>query len=406
MDYIDRPTYMSILESYIDTPVIKVLTGIRRSGKSVLMAMLRDRLLSRGVSEHRIISLNFDEFENADLREASTLNAYIVQRTPAEGRYYVFLDEVQEVTEWERVVNSLAAHGQADVYITGSNGSLLSSEFATYISGRYVTIQVAPLTFGEYVDFSRQLGRDGDDVSALFGHYLRRGGFPGLFAADYSAEQARQLLTDIYSSILLRDIMSRMQIRSSELFERVVLFALDNIGNSLSANRISVFLKSQGKTLTHQTVADYLTALTDAFLLNRVDRYDVRGRAYLATQEKYFAGDHGVVNALLGYSASRLPGLLENIVQAEMRVRGYAISVGKVGDKEIDFIASRGDERVYLQVCISALDSDTRAQEFSPLLAVKDSFPKFVLSMDDLAGGTVDGVRHVYLPDFLLDQSV
>lgn len=406
MDYIDRPVYMSALESYVDAPVVKVLTGIRRSGKSVLLEMLKGRLQSRGVSEDRIISLNFDEFENADLRQASALNACIVGRAPAEGRYYVFLDEVQEVAEWERVVNSLAAHGRADVYITGSNGSLLSSELATYISGRYVTIQVAPLSFGEFVDFWRLQGRAAEGVDALFGRYLRSGGFPGLFAAEYSHEQVRSLVTDIYSSIVLRDVMGRVEVRSSELFERVAMFVLDNVGSVLSANRISVFLKSQGKTLTHQTVADYLKALVDAFLLRRVDRYDVRGRAHLATQEKYFAGDHGIVNALLGYSAGRLPGLLENIVQAEMRLRGYGVSVGKVGDKEIDFIASRGDERVYLQVCVSALDPETRAREFAPLLALRDSFPKFVLSLDALAGGTVEGVRHVYLPEFLLEAMV
>ncbi|MCL2783403.1 MAG: ATP-binding protein, partial [Propionibacteriaceae bacterium] len=401
MRYFDRPTYMATLEGYIGTPVAKVLTGIRRSGKSALLALLRDKLVERGVDEGRIVSVNFDEFENCALREASALNEFIAARTPQEGRFYVFLDEIQDVAGWENIVNSLIAHGQADVYLTGSNSKLLSSELATHIAERYVAIEVAPLVFSEYVQFARNTG-DESSTDALFGQFVRRGGFPGLFAADYAAQQVRQLVLDIYSSILIRDVITRRKIRSTELFERVALFALDNVGNAFSASRISAFLKSQGKTLTHQTAADYLAALTDAYVMKKILRYDLRGHEFLETQEKYFAGDHGIVNALLGYSATRLSGLLENIVQAEMRFRGYDVAIGKINNQEVDFVASKGDERVYLQVCVSAIDPTTRAREFAPLLAIRDSYPKYVLSLDDLAGGTVDGVKHERLQDFLL----
>ena len=403
--YIERPKYMVKLEGFIDTPVAKVLTGLRRSGKSALLAMLRERLLSRGVYPQRILTINFDELENASLRDPFILNDYITAQAPEEGPYYVFLDEIQEVPQWERVVNSLIAHGQADIYVTGSNSTLLSSELATYIAGRYVSFEVAPLNFGEFVEFSIQTGHQESSMQQYFSRYLVRGGFPGLFASDYTEEQARQMTQDIYSSILIRDVIGRKQIRSVELFERVALYALDNIGNIFSANRVSTYLKSQGKVLSHQTVADYLAALTEAYALRKVTRYNLRGRAHLETGEKYYAGDHGLVNAAFGFSRSRIPGLLENIVQAEMRSRGYKVFVGRMGEAEVDFIGERQGETIYIQVSMSILDETTMAREFAPLLAIKDSYPKYVVSMDDFAGGNVQGVRSVRIWDFLLDET-
>jgi predicted AAA+ superfamily ATPase len=403
MDPIERPAYLNKLAGYIDAPVAKVLTGVRRAGKSTLLALLRSRLDAAGKGP--VIELNFDLLENAGLCEATALNTYIGAHAPAAGRFYVLLDEVQEVAGWEHVVTSLLAQGRADIYLTGSNSRLLSSELATYIAGRYVSFEVSTLSFAEYVDFAERTGLSTDDTDALFRRYLVRGGFPGLFAADYSDEQARQIVSDIYASALIRDVLTRRAIRSPELFERVARYALDNVGNTFSARRVSDFLKSESKTVSHQTVADYLAALCDAFLLRKVSRFDLRGRAVLATQEKYYAGDHGLINALLGYSTTRLPGILENIVQAELRLRGYDITVGKLGDAEVDFVARRRDERMYLQVATSVLDPETRRREFAPLLAIRDSYPKYVLSLDDLAGGSDNGVRHRRVPDFLLDQS-
>lgn len=404
MVYFDRPTYLAKLEGYVDTPFAKVVMGMRRCGKSALLSLFHDRLLSRGVAPERVIQLNFDLLENATLCEPDALNTYISSRLPDQGPLYVLLDEVQEVDRWERVVNSLIAAGRTDVYLTGSNSKLLSSELATYIAGRYVSIEISTLSFSEFLSFARQSGQGPDDIRAQFNRYLVRGGFPVLFSADYSEEQVRQLVSDIYASTLLRDVLTRKNIRSPELFERVALYALDNVGNTFSARRVSDFLKSESKSITHQTVADYLAALGEAYVLHKTPRFDLRGKTHLATQEKYYAGDHGLINALLGYSATHLPGILENIVQAELRSRGYQVSIGKLGENEVDFVAQRQDERLYVQVAASILDPATRQREYAPLLAIRDSYPKYVLTLDDLASGTTEGIRHLRIPDFLLTQ--
>jgi len=402
MTYIDRPAYLPLLDSYAASPLAKVLTGVRRCGKSSLLKMLRENLVQRGTETSRIIALDFDELENAPLANATALHEYIMARAPIAGPYFVLLDEIQEVDEWERLVSSLIAHGRASIYLTGSNSRLLSSEFGTYLTGRYVGIDVAPLTFREFCSFVRSTRRDLGSETAIFQQYARQGGLPGLFAAPYTDAQTRQILLDTYSSILTRDIITRRQIRSPELFTRVAAFALDNVGNTFSAYRVSQYLKAQGKTLTHQTVADYLEALTEAYVLRKVTRYDVRGHAHLQTQEKYYAGDHGFITGVLGYNASRLPGILENIVQAELRSRGYQVFIGKVGTQEVDFVGVRDDERIYLQVSVTALDPGTYAREMAPLLAIQDSYPKYLLTLDELAGGVDQGIRFMKLPDFLL----
>ncbi len=399
---IDRPSYMARLEGFIDTPVVKVLTGMRRSGKSSLLAMVRQRLEER--DKTRVVQVDFDRMEHARLRDPVALHHHIQTHSPTTGPCYVLLDEIQEVTGWERVVNSLVAEERYDIYLTGSNSTLLSSELATYIAGRYVSFEVSTLSYAEYLHFVHQTGQ-GEDPSLLFDRYLVRGGLPGLFAADYSDDQVRQIVSDSYASTLVRDILTRHQIRSPELFERVAAYALDNIGNTFSARRVSDFLRSESKTIGHQTVADYLSAMTDAYLLRRVRRYDLRGRAHLATQEKYFAGDHGVVTALLGSSTTRLPGLLENIVQAELARRGYTVHVGRLDQSEVDFIGQRHNDRIYLQVATTIIAPATADREYAPLLAIRDSYPKYVLSLDRLAGGGRGGVQHRHLPEFLLDTA-
>ncbi|MCL2779979.1 MAG: ATP-binding protein [Actinomycetia bacterium] len=407
MRYLDRPLYTDRLAGYVDTPFAKVLTGIRRCGKSVLLRLLRERLSSRGVPGERIVHLDFDDLRNAHLRVPQVLHAYLAERVPSDGgTLYVLLDEIQEVVEWEKVVNSLLASGRVDLYLTGSNSRLLASELATYIAGRYVSIEVSTLSFGEFVRFAQETGHGaGLSTRDLFTKFQARGGFPGLFAADFFDEQARQIVADIYASAVLRDVVSRNQIRSPGLFERVARYALDNVGNIFSARRVSDFLRSESMSVGHQTVADYLQAMTDAYILRRVRRFDLRGRAHLATMEKYYCGDHGMVNAILGPSMTRLPGILENIVHAELVRRGYEVSIGKVGAAEIDFVAQRRDERVYVQVSASILDPATRQREYAPLLAIADSYPKYVVTLDDVVGGSTRGVRHARVPDFLLDAA-
>jgi len=401
---IDRPFYMSQLDGFIGAPLAKVLTGIRRGGKSTLLRLLRERLIAGGIDPARIVLLQFDAMQNDELRTAQALHDYLTGRAPADGPYCVLLDEVQEVDGWERVVNSLIAQGGVDVYVTGSNSRLLAGDLATYIAGRYVSFEVAPLSFSEFVTFARETSQGPDGTRHQFERYLVRGGFPGLFAADFSDEDAARVIADIWTSVVVRDVLTHNSIRSPELFERVARFALDNVGSPFSARRVAAFLKAEAKPLSHQTVADYIQAMTNAYLLRRTPRYDLRGKAYLSSTEKFYAGDHGLVNALLGYDPSRIPGLLENIVQSELRLRGYDLSVGKMGDQEVDFVAQRKGERLYIQVATSALDPATLQRELAPLLAIKDSHPKYVLTLDTLAGGNTQGVKSMYLPDFLLAQ--
>ncbi|MCL2091504.1 MAG: ATP-binding protein [Micrococcales bacterium] len=405
MALIERPVYEQWIRSYVDTPVAKVLTGIRRCGKSSLLMSTADWLRQRTTPD-RVVHLDFDLLAAEPLRSAAALDAHLRDTTPPDGPLYVLLDEVQEVDQWERLVNSLLAQGRADIYLTGSNSRMLSSELSTYITGRYVTVDVTTLSFAEHLDFAARLRGSGtSDLAGQFDAYLRQGGFPGLYMADYSDAQARQLVSDIYRSILVKDVLARHPIRNVDLFERVASFALDNVGNIVSARSISAFLKSQQRTLSHPTVAEYLNFLTEAYLLTKVSRYDLRGRALLATNEKYFAGDHGLINAFFGYSTARLPGLLENIVGAELARRGYDVMVGKQGDTEVDFVGARADEKVYVQVAATILDPATRRREYAPLTAIADSYPKYVVTLDQSAGGNQDGIRHVWLPTFLLDES-
>jgi predicted AAA+ superfamily ATPase len=410
---VDRPLYTERIARYIDAPMVKVLTGLRRTGKSRLLALTAQLLRDRGIPPERIMHLDFDALELEALRSAGALNEHIKRTMPTDGRIYVLLDEVQEVTQWERLVNSLASSGRADVYVTGSNSRLLSSELATYIAGRYVSIDVSPLSFREHLAFAQAFpAADPTDpenaaiagnVDAQFTRYLHCGGFPGVMVAGFGQADARAAVADIYRSTLIRDVLSRHAIRDAEMFERVAAFALDNVGNSFSARSVAAFLKSQHRAVNHQTVANYLAALTEAFVVSRVPRYDLRGKALLATEEKYYAGDHGLVHALFGYSDQRLPGVLENIVWAELRRRGWEVRIGKVGAAKVDFVADSQGERLYIQVATTVLASpETRQREYEPLERIRDSYPKYVLTLDPAAGDVSGGIRHQRLPDFLL----
>lgn len=407
MSLVDRPLYLDRITPFIDAPTVKVLTGLRRSGKSRLLELTAQHLRARDVPSERILHLNFDSLEWSHLQSAQALDAHIKDVLPTDGKIYVLLDEIQEVAQWERLVNSLVAEGRADVYLTGSNSRLLSGELATYIAGRYVSIDVWPLSFKEYLAFGAAFSdRDVSRTDQEFTRYLRFGGFPGVHVVPFTEQDARSVVTDIYRSTLVRDVLARNSIRDADVFERVAAFALDNIGNPFSARRVADFMKSQRRSVSHETVANYLTALTEAFVITRVPRFDIRGRALLATDEKHYAGDHGLVNALFGYSDQRLPGILENIVWMELRRRGYQVTVGKVGTTEVDFVATRQEEKLYLQVSVTIAASDeTRRREYAPLRAIQDNYPKYVLTLDPLAGDSTDGIQHQRIPEFLLSDT-
>ncbi|GAB3761663.1 hypothetical protein BKA15_006258 [Microlunatus parietis] len=404
MSLVDRPLYLDRIEPFIDAPVVKVLTGMRRSGKSRLLELTAGLIRGRGVPAERILHLNFDSLEWSHLRTAKALDSYIASELPADGQRYVLLDEIQEVDEWERLVNSLTVDGRTDLYITGSNSRLLSGELATYIAGRYISIDVWPLSFREYLDFTATYSnRETSRTDEEFTRFLRYGGFPGVHILPFEESDARALVTDIYRSTLVRDVLTRHAIRDADMFERVATFALDNVGNPFSARRVAAYLKSQRRAIRHETVLNYLSALAEAFVIARVPRYDLRGRALLATDEKHYAGDHGLVHALFGYSDQRLPGVLENIVWSELRRRGYQVTVGKVGPAEVDFVATRRDETLYVQVAATiAASAATRQREYAPLAAIPDNHPKYVVTLDPLAGDRTGGIIHQRIPDFLL----
>jgi len=407
MSLVNRPLYLDRIEPFIDAPVVKVLTGLRRSGKSRLLELVAQRLRDRGIPRERIAHLNFDSLEWASIASAQALHAHLAAALPPQGRVYVLLDEIQEVSEWERLVNSLMAEGRTDLYITGSNSRLLSGELATYIAGRYVSVEVWPLSFGEYLAFgAAHSKRDISRTSEEFARFLRYGGFPGVHVVSLEETDARSMVTDIYRSTLVRDVLTRHAIRDADMFERVAAFAIDNVGNPFSARRVAEFMKSQRRTIRHETVLNYLSALTEAFLVSRVPRYDIRGRALLATDEKHYLGDHGIVHALFGYSDRRLPGVLENIIWLELRRRGYGVTIGKVGPTEVDFAARRQEDTIYIQVATTiSASAETRRREYAPLEAIADNHPKYVITLDPLAGDNTGGIRHLPIHDFLLSDA-
>lgn len=407
MDLVDRPLYMDRIAPFVDAPFVKVLTGLRRSGKSRLLQLTAQHLRRRGVSPRRIVYLNFDSFELSDLRSARALHEYLSSVMPEEGRCYVLLDEIQEVEEWERLVNSLASNDRTDVYLTGSNSRIFSGELATYIAGRYKSIHVWPLSFREYREFAAKYSeRNPAGIDEQFQRYVRLGGFPGLHSsASLDESDVLSTVTDIYQSTLIRDVLTRHSIRDADMFERVAAFALGNIGNPFSARRVADFMKSQRRRISHETVINYMAALAEAFVIAKVPRFDVHGKNILATDQKYYAGDHGIVNALFGYSDKRLPGLLENIVWMELRRRGFEVRIGWVGAAEVDFVATRQNEKLYIQVATTiAASSETKRREYAPLEAIKDNYPKYVLTMDPLAKDDSGGIFHRRVPDFLLSE--
>ncbi len=401
---IPRPLYLDQIRPFIGKPLVKVLTGIRRCGKSSILMMLRDEIQKDVASPDNVIYINFDNLDYAELTDAEKLHAYLRDRMKGEGRFYLFLDEIQEVNPWEKVVNSLLASTDADIYITGSNSRLLSSELATYIAGRYIEVKVSTLSFREHLAFKEaRTGVLPDDIHSEVKRYIRLGGFPSVHIADYDEDVAYRIVNDIYSSAILRDTVQRHSIRNVELLERVVKFVFDNVGNTFSGKSVADYFKSQQRVLDLNTVYNYLNALETAYIVRRIPRYNVAGKQILQTSEKYYIGDPSLAYAVMGYKDRMISGVLENIVMMELERRGYRVYVGKVDSREVDFTGERRNEKVYVQVSYTAMGSpDIMSREFGPLLAVSDNYPKYVVTMDDFWTDNVEGVKHKHLADFLL----
>lgn len=405
---IKRELYLKKIRNFIDKPVIKVITGMRRSGKSMILKLISQELLEKGILSQNIIYINFESLMFSDLTEFKTLYNYIIEKSKTlTGKVYILLDEIQEVEHWEKAVNSFMVDLDCDIYITGSNANLLSSELATYIAGRYVEIKVYPLSFREYIDFAKiQNPQNILSNEDYFEQYLQFGGLPGIHNFSYDKSNIYQYLSDIYSSILLKDVVAKNNIRDVELLERIILYVFDNIGNTFSAKNVSDFLKSQGRKLSRETVYNYLKALESAYIISSVQRYDIKGKALLETMEKFYLTDLGFRHAKLGYRPNDIAGYLENIIYLELIRRKYTVNIGKLGTKEIDFIGTLENEKLYIQVTYLLASPETVEREFSPLKKIGDNYPKYVLSMDNLGEYNIDGIVRKRIIDFLLEESL
>ena len=405
---IKRELYLKKIRNFIDKPVIKVITGMRRSGKSMILKLISQELLEKGILSQNIIYINFESLMFSDLTEFKTLYNYIIEKSKTlTGKVYILLDEIQEVEHWEKAVNSFMVDLDCEIYITGSNANLLSSELATYIAGRYVEIKVYPLSFREYIDFAKiQNPQNILSNEEYFEQYLQFGGLPGIHNFSYDKSNIYQYLSDIYSSILLKDVVAKNNIRDVELLERIILYIFDNIGNTFSAKNVSDFLKSQGRKLSRETVYNYLKALKSAYIISSVQRYDVKGKALLETMEKFYLTDLGFRHAKLGYRPNDIAGYLENIIYLELIRRKYTVNIGKLGTKEIDFIGTLENEKLYIQVTYLLASPETVEREFSPLKKIGDNYPKYVLSMDNLGEYNIDGIVRKRIIDFLLEESL
>ncbi len=403
---IKRNLYLEEIKKYINKPIIKVITGMRRSGKSMILKLIQEELQNIGIVKENIIYMNFESLTFMDIKDFEALYKHIIEKTSnKKGKIYILLDEIQEVKGWEKAINSFLVDLDVDIYITGSNANLLSSELATYIAGRYVEIKIYPLSFQEYIDFVSENNKENPlSLDEYFTQYLNFGGLPGIHIFNYNKEEIYQYLVDVYNSILLRDVIARNNIRDIELLERVILYIMDNIGNTFSAKSISDFLKNQGRKLSVETIYNYLKALENAFIISKVQRYDIKGKNILETQEKYYLSDLGFRHAKLGYQSNDISGYLENIVFLELLRRKYKVNIGKQNNKEIDFVANLRDENLYLQVTYLLASEETIEREFSPLKSVKDNYPKLVLSMDNLPESNVGGIKRKRIIDFLLER--
>ncbi len=397
-----RPHYTNQLKSFIDKPLVKIITGIRRCGKSTVLHLLKEVLIESGIKEEQIVLINFESFRFSEYKTAPKLYDYVKSCLSGSSRYFLLLDEIQEVTEWERAINSFLVDFNVDIYITGSNSHMLSSELATLLAGRYVEIPVYTLSYLEYLDFKEKLCGNkglGDDS---FEGYLRMGGFPVIHTSDFDTESAYKVVRDIYSSVILRDTVQRFGIRDVELLERVVRYAFDNIGNTFSGKSVADFFKSQQRKVDINTIYNYLYALQGAFILYRVPRYDIKGKEILKTQEKYYVSDLSLIYSTMGYRDRMISGFLENIVFLELKRRGYSVYVGKFGNREVDFVAEKLGKRIYIQVAYKLESQQTVDREFTPLIDINDHYPKYVITMDTFWKDSIQGIQHITLPKFLM----
>lgn len=400
---ISREIYMKRIRPFINTELIKVFTGIRRSGKSVMLELVKNELKKSGVSDKNFLCINFEQFSNSELLDAKILHKRIVEfQKSADGKIYLFFDEIQEVDGWEKCINSCRVDFDCDIYITGSNAKLLSGELATYLAGRYVEFVIYPFSFAEFLEMNRQKNSQ-IDKTACFTAFLKTGGMPFLanFLGDDSAKN--QYLMDIYNSVVLKDVVKRNNIRDVDTLERIIAYAFSNIGHIFSATSLSKYFKSEKRNISHDTILNYLKFCADAFLIYKISRYDLEGKKVLTVNEKYYCADHGLREAVFGKNTQNIDQILENIVCLELLRRNFKVFVGKKDESEIDFIAERNGVKIYVQVAYLLASEEMVRREFSVYDSIKDNFPKYVVSMDEFDFSR-NGIIHRNIRDFLLGE--
>jgi len=399
-----RPLYVDKIMAYVDTPFVKILTGVRRCGKSTLLKMIMEKLhKERGIPMEQIVSYRFDSMEYEDMT-AKQMYQELKSRLCPDGKTYFFLDEMQEIKGWEKVVNSLASDFNVDLYVTGSNSRMMSSEISTYLTGRYVAFRIYTLSFQEYLTFKSQYAKV-DDIHKEFANYIRLGGFPATHLQAYGQDEVYTIVRDIYNSTIFSDIVKRNQVRKIDQLERVVRYTFNNVGNTFSAKSISDYLKAEHRSLDNETVYSYLEKLEKAYLLHRCSRYDLNGKEILKTQEKFYLADTSLRYSVLGYNDDTVASSLENVVYLELCRRGYTVYIGKTRDGEVDFVATRQNEKLYVQVTQRIDSEKTEKREYERLLEIRDNYPKYVLRTDEFAGGNYEGIITMHVADFLLSDA-
>ena len=400
---IKRESYMRRIRPFINGELVKVMTGIRRSGKSVMLELVKQELLEMGVRAEQFISINFEDMRYLHLCTAQVLHQEILTRAEGiAGKVYLFFDEIQEVKDWEKCVNSLRVALDCDIYITGSNAKLLSGELATYLGGRYVEFVIYPFSFAEFLELYRPTDPRAT-AGQCFQQYLRFGGMPYLSRLNYQEEPVRQYLSDLYDSVQLKDIVKRNKVRDVDLLERILAYVMANVGTTFSAGSLTKFFKSEQRSVSTETVLNYIRYCCDAYLFYQVKRQDLQGKQILATSEKYYIADHGIREAVFGGNMRDINLVLENIVFLELLRRGYTVTVGKAGEREVDFVCDRRGEKLYVQVTYLLASEETIAREFGVYDGIRDNFPKYVVSMDELDLSR-SGIKHLNIRDFLLAE--
>ncbi len=397
-----RENYVKKIMAFTDTPFVKILTGVRRCGKSTIMQMIMDELRNRGISGERIIYVRFDSMDY-DGFTAKKLYEMLKAKLSPHEKSYLFLDEVQDIPNWEKTVNSINTDYNVDIYVTGSNSRMMSSEISTYLTGRYVSFRIYTLSFAEYLIFKKQYAQPEHPHRELI-NYIKYGGFPAIHLQEYPLDWAYTIVRDIYNSTVFSDIVKRNQLRKVDQLERVVKFVFDNTGKTFSAKSISDYLKSEHRAIDNETVYAYLEKLESAYILHRCSRYDLQGKEILKTQEKFYLADPSFKYSVLGYHDESVAAMLENVVYLELLRRDYEVHIGKTADGEIDFIATKQGNRLYIQITREITSEKTEKREYDRLLEIKDNYPKYLLRTDEFAGGNCNGIKTMHIADFLLSD--